>query len=121
MKIFSTRNMQLLKKSLDVYTKQHEAISKNVANANDPDYKRVDADFSKSLKAANERTLKVTNKRHIIDPKTPDRIFSKDGIGKVDISKEMGELAENQIRFDFASRALNRMYRSLNLSITGRN
>ncbi len=121
MKIFSTRNMQLLKKSLDVYTKQHEAISKNVANANDPDYKRVDADFSKSLKAANERTLKVTNKRHIADTKTPDRIFSKDGKGKVDISKEMGGLAENQIRFDFASRALNRMYRSLNLSITGRN
>ena len=38
MKIFNSKHIQLLKKSLDVYGKQHEAIAKNIANANNPDY-----------------------------------------------------------------------------------
>jgi len=38
MKIFNTQGLQLVKKSLNVYTKQHEAIAKNIANANNDDY-----------------------------------------------------------------------------------
>ena len=121
MKIFNTQNLQLMKKSLDVYGKQHEAIAKNIANANNDAYTRTDTDFSKVLKQDLDRTLKTTNAKHIQSSETPvprNPMVAKEA---VDVNKEMGELAENQIRYDFVARALNRAYRGLNTSITGRN
>jgi flagellar basal-body rod protein FlgB len=122
MKIFNTNSIQLLKKSLDVYSKQHEAIAKNIANANNDAYSRTDTDFSKVLQHDLDRNLKVTNKKHIQSSntpaqKSPSEMSKKE---KVDVNREMGELAENQIRYDFAARVLNRKYRSLSQSITGR-
>jgi len=38
----------------------------------------------------------------------------------VDVSKEMGQLAINQIRFDFSTNVLRRSYKGLNTSITGK-
>jgi len=38
----------------------------------------------------------------------------------VDISEEMGKLAENQIRYDFSTRVLQRAYRGIFAAITGR-
>jgi flagellar basal-body rod protein FlgB len=120
MKIFGTRHINLVKRSLDVYSRQHEALAKNIANANDPDYKRLKTDFSESLMTVQNQQLKTSNSRHIGNTETPERNDAKTGKGSVDISREMSELAENQIRFDFVSRVLNRTYRKLNSSITGR-
>ena len=121
MKIFNTPNIALLKKSLDVYTKQHEAIAKNIANANNSAYKPEKTDFSELLKNNMEHALKTTNPRHIAHTQEPERELDNNGAEKtVDISREMGELAENQIRYDFASRALNRTYRGLFGAITGK-
>ncbi len=121
MKIFNTENINLLKKSLDVYGKQHEAIAKNIANANNPEYKRADTDFSNTLKKNIERTLKTTDPRHIAEPKTPTGKGRDSGEEEIDLSREMGELAENQIRYDFSARMLQKTYQILNLSIKGRN
>lgn len=121
MKIFNTQQIDLVKKSLDVYQKQHEAIAKNIAHANDPDYKRVKSDFSSVLKSSLSSPMRVTNEKHIaqtLEPLRKSRDQEEDG--RVDVSADMGALAENQIKYEFASRALSRIYRSLNLSITGR-
>ena len=120
MKIFNTQSFQLLKKSLDVYSKQHEAIAKNIANANNNAYDRADTDFSKVLKQDLDRTLKVTDPKHIQSSVTPDPKNPLSKKEKVDVNREMGELAENQIRYDFSARVLNRKYRGLSQSITGR-
>ena len=40
--------------------------------------------------------------------------------GSVDITREMGLLAENQIKYEFATRALSRMYKGISTSITGK-
>lgn len=121
MKIFNTPNIALLKKSLDVYARQHEAIAKNIANANNPEYKPEKTDFSELLKNNMEHTLKTSNPRHIAHPQDQDGELDTNGSPKsVDISREMGELAENQIRYDFAARALNRTYRGLFGAITGK-
>lgn len=121
MKIFQTAKIQLIKKSLDVYERQHAAIAKNIANANTENYNRVKTDFSDVLKQDLDRTLKVTHPKHISESKTPDRMSGMGKDDKVDMSKEMGELAQNQIRYDFSARALAKAYRGLNLSIVGRN
>ncbi len=120
MKLFNTDNIHLLKKSLDLYAKEHSAIAKNIANANNPNYKRVNTDFSKVLRSNLERTLKTTDPRHISEPEIPERKNQNDAHSEVDISQEMGQLAENQIRYEFASKALNRTYRMLLSGITGR-
>jgi flagellar basal-body rod protein FlgB len=123
MKIFNSKNIQLLKKSLDVYEKQHEAIAKNIANANNAEYTRVKTDFSDVLKTNVQGKMRVTNSKHINQMSEPLRISAGNENStkeRVDMSKEMGELAENQIRFDFVSRTLARAYRALNMSITGR-
>jgi flagellar basal-body rod protein FlgB len=120
MKIFETPNLGLLKKSLDVYTTQHEAIAKNIANANNPNYQRANTDFSAVLKNNLNARLKADNPRHIAFPKPVQSKadeLSKDK--EVDITREMGLLAENQIRFEFSSKVLGMMYRQLSLSIKG--
>ncbi len=121
MKIFNTQNIVLLKKSLDVYSREHEAIAKNIANANNPDYKKEKTDFSELLSANMERKLKVSNPRHIANPEPvpPSDNRNSDGT-PVDISEEMGKLAENQIRYDFSTRVLQRAYRGIFAAITGR-
>lgn len=123
MKIFETKSLPLLKRALDVYTRQHEAISKNVANASNPDFKREKTDFSAELSNVTSAKLKATNERHIASPIYPEGPFGP-GNNKedesIDLSTEMGDLAINQVRYDFVARALRRMYNGLNMSITGR-
>jgi len=121
MKIFNTANITLLKKSLDVYARQHEAIAKNIANANNPQYKAEKTDFSELLQNNMKPALKTTNPRHIADPQEPEPALNNAASDEtVDISREMGRLAENQIRYDFASRVLSRTYRGLYGAITGK-
>jgi flagellar basal-body rod protein FlgB len=120
MKIFNTRYLNLTKKSLDVYSKQHEAIAKNIANANVPEYRRLKTDFSQSLKTVHGQSLRMSDSRHIGAAEQPERSDVEKDNKSVNISQEMSELAVNQIRFDFISRVLNRTYRKLNTSITGR-
>ncbi|APF18214.1 flagellar basal body rod protein FlgB [Caldithrix abyssi] len=122
MRIFELQNLNLLKKSLDVYTRQHEAIAKNIANANNPNYKRVNTDFSSELKARLEGVLKTEKAGHIAMPtQVHSKLSEKDAAQKeVDLTREMGALAENQIRFEFASKVLAGNYRLLSQSITGR-
>jgi flagellar basal-body rod protein FlgB len=121
MKIFELPNIQLLKKSLDVYSRQHEAIAQNIAHANDDSYKRVKTDFGSVLKNDLSRRLKTTDPRHIAEPVMPEPHGVPNHTAKVDMSQEMGELAVNQIKYDFAARNLTRAYQMLNTGITGRN
>ena len=121
--IFGSRHKSMVKNSVDVYNKQHKAIAKNIANVNDPFYKKVRTDFSAELKLAqlNNSTLKSSNEKHITTPHYKATLFPVEGgKGKVDITKEMADLAENQIRNEFATKRLARIFKGLELSIRGR-
>ncbi len=123
MKVFNTENISLIKRALDVYNRQHEAIAKNVAHANDKDYRAAKTDFSELLHTAGARTLKTSSEKHLPGSEAPSASsgFHRDGTGEpVDIPEEMGKLAENQIRYHFVTRALTHAYRKLNSSITGK-
>lgn len=121
-KIFESNQSTLLKKALNVYQKQHEAISKNVANASNRDYQRVNTDFSHELELAKKSRLQSTHQNHFrsgIDKSTNSHP-SVENTESVDLSEEMVNLAENQIKYEFTTRMLNRLYRGISTSITGR-
>ena len=122
-KILSSGQPQLLKKALDVYQKQHEAISKNVANASNDNYKRTNTDFTSELQQvqSSNAELKTTNPKHISSNDNSTSLLNEKKEGNtVDITREMGLLAENQIKYEFATRALSRMYKGISNSITGK-
>ncbi|RKY52805.1 MAG: flagellar basal body rod protein FlgB [Candidatus Neomarinimicrobiota bacterium] len=122
--LFNTKQEKLMEKALDVYVKQNKAIAQNVANAGNPDYKRINTDFSQVLKSASSQSkLKVTNKRHISSSGLIGNINfdeKRGGGGKVNITKEMADLAENQIRHELVTQTLNRYYNALKTSISGK-
>lgn len=121
--LFNTNHGHLLKKSLNVYTKQIRANSKNIANIDNPNYRRAKTNFSEELTSAQEKArLKVTNKKHILKPIYKNKIGDPGNLKKekVNLNKEMGELAENQIRYNFSSNSLRRYYAGLKKSISGR-
>tara|TARA_B100000029_G_scaffold396566_1_gene394643 strand:- start:186 stop:575 length:390 start_codon:yes stop_codon:yes gene_type:complete len=128
MKIINSKQNLILKRALDVYQKQHEAIAKNIKNVNKPDYKRINTDFSKDLTTASSellyenKHLKTTHERHLDEgppwvSNLPNQ--GEDGI-EVDLPLEMAAMSENQIKYEFTTRMLNRLYRGLSSSITGR-
>ena len=128
MKINSLKQNLILKRALDVYQNQHEAISKNIKNVNKPNYNRVNTDFSHDLTTATselqyqQKSLRTSHERHLDEgppweSKLPIR--GSDGT-EVDLPIEMAELAENQIKYEFTTRMLNRLYRGISTSITGR-
>ncbi len=121
MKLFASPKLAQFKKALDVYSRQHEAIAKNVAHAHDNSYKRVNTDFSAELQNLSSQKLRTTDSRHMGPAEKPASPELPGEDRKVDLNSEMGELAVNQIRFDFVSRVLAKAYRGLNASITGRN
>lgn len=124
-RLFQTKYSHLLKQALDVYGKKHNAIAQNVANANNPGYKRMNTDFSQVLKSANNQSnLKISSSKHI---RSSSSVGGKTGSGKnvggdkVDLTREMTELAETQIKYEFITRMLGRYYNGLSTSIVGRN
>lgn len=121
--LFNTKRAQFLKKALNVYLKRHKAIAQNVAQANDVNYKRVNTDFSRELKGAmGQSKIKVTNAKHIsqgrFDPVSREQGQQTDQ--SVDLTQEMTDLAENQIRYEFVTRMLRGYYSGLRQSISGR-
>ena len=123
MKLFQTQKSQLLKKALDVYSRQHNAIAKNVAHVNTPDFKRLATDFSAELRQAESKgRVRTTHAAHISQPLFEQRTESRTETeeNQVDLTREMAELAENQIRFDFSARILRRHFDGLSNAIAGR-
>lgn len=124
-KLFSSPYAESIKKAIQSQEKKHKAIAQNVAHASDPNYKRIETDFSHILNTEKKNsTLNTTHQKHISHLKeqsgqTRGSVASANN--EVDLSQEMMDLAENQIRYDFSTRVLNRYYNGISISITGRN
>ncbi len=123
-KLFTTKYSQLMNKALDVYARQHKAIAENVSNASDPNFQRVNTDFSKSLQQAENARLKKSDPRHLgalNDSQSSSLRPEELREGPIDLTREMVELAEMQIKHDLVTRTLSRYYRGISSAITGRN
>lgn len=121
--ILDTAYSLLLRRAMQVYDRQRSAIAQNISQVNNPDYSRVSTDFSKELqKAMGGGPLKTTNPRHIAAPTLDSEESApfKQEKTPVDLTREMTDLAENQIRTDFTLRSLRQYWDILRMGITGR-
>lgn len=126
-----------MNRALDAYALRQETIARNIANATTPNYRpekvRFEEEFAKvqGVVAKGSRTdgrhirigalteNEVQGERRDADVPKPEILFS--GKSHVNVDTEMADLAQNQIRFRFASRMLSRYFLGLQNSIRGTN
>lgn len=112
--LFSDKIPKLMKKSLDFISMRHLLITSNVSNVDTPGYKAHDINFQKQLKDAlgssGSLSMVATDHNHFgpgaktIANLSPEPFEEKDAArsdgNNVDMDKEMGKLAENQILYN---------------------
>jgi flagellar basal-body rod protein FlgB len=125
MRILESRTMKVLGAALDISSARHEAISRNVANANTPGYKANDVDFSETLRqsmslsgTSGSAGFKATRPGHFGSGSQAGQsmavVMSRDPAGlsmrvdgsSVDIDLEMAKMAENVILYNTVSHIL---------------
>lgn len=123
--------VKLLENLLNYCAIKNKVIANNIANIQTENYKREDVSFKNLLKENTDSILKTTNNKHLPAINTTqdsNPVFeivydeSKDntsGINNVNIEKEMAELAENTLRFKFASKKIGDYYRTIQNVIRG--
>ncbi|MGE5314483.1 MAG: flagellar basal body rod protein FlgB [Acidobacteriota bacterium] len=135
--LFSKTKIPLLHKALSVYASRQKVLAGNIANISTPGYRRQDVEFetrfNEALTLGGAVPLKgeTTQPDHIaINGTDPEQMQAHvvqsgdtdslaSGVNNVDIDLEMAELAQNQIRFKYASRLISDSFKTLRRSITG--
>jgi len=113
------KTIDLLSNMLDFRAERHKVISSNIANLDTPGYKPSSLDFKGNLDEIMNKNesleITTTNPRHIKSggEKGGDFQVSQSG-EKVEIDKEMAELAENNIMYNLDVEMLARKFRGLN-------
>ncbi|NLI15360.1 MAG: flagellar basal body rod protein FlgB [candidate division Zixibacteria bacterium] len=129
--VIEKSGIPLFKKLLHVATVSQKLTANNVANVSTPGYQSQSIDFKKEMQKAlhKERVpLSVTNPGHIPSTKKPAEVeiytdeseSNASGVNNVDIDKEMGSLAENQILFTFGAKMAMQKFTALKNVIRGR-
>ncbi len=124
-------SVKLLSNLLDYCTEKNRVIAKNISNLATEGYQRQDVIFKDVLNESSSSLLKASNNKHILSMQEPTSGSEKfeyvndestdmvSGINNVNIEKEMSELAENTLRFKFASKKVGSYYRTMQNVIKG--
>jgi flagellar basal-body rod protein FlgB len=112
-------SIQLLNKLLDASALRQRILANNLANADTPRFKRRDVEFremlAKAVDSADARELAIVQPKIIVDTAAPSR---PDG-NSVSVQRELGEMTENSLLYQFATRAVSRKYGTLRKAIKG--
>ncbi|MBI5807067.1 MAG: flagellar basal body rod protein FlgB [Ignavibacteriales bacterium] len=126
-----TSDVKLLQNLLDYYSEKNRVIAKNISNIGTENYKRQDVLFKEALNERTNSIIKTTSQKHLggvqnspvnnstfehVDDQSEDIVS---GENNVNIEREMSELAENTLRYKFASREVGDYYRNLQNVIKG--
>ena len=120
--------------SLDLRRQRTNVVTANIANAETPGYRAIGYDFEQQLQALSGTNepfpMKASNGKHFRNGHTeadgtiypdvflrPSESVSQDG-NTVDVDKEMGILAKNQILYQATVELLNRKVGVLRYAIT---
>lgn len=130
-----TEKLPLLNQALDAYTLRQQTIARNIANATTPNYKPEVVSFEEEFQQVKGVSSKgdTTNNMHIPfgtqssaevkgtvkDASVPKPQVLFAGESHVNVDKEMSELAQNQIRFRFASKMTGKVFQGLQTAIRG--
>ncbi|MFA7288881.1 MAG: flagellar basal body rod protein FlgB [Melioribacteraceae bacterium] len=114
--------IKLLENLLDYCAVKNKVISKNIANVGTENYRREEVEFKNLFESNLSSNLKTENSKHIGSANCSSEsgkfnvVLDKDseatsGINNVNIEDEMSQLAENTLRFKFASKKSGEYYR----------
>lgn len=115
---------------LDFSTQKQKVLSRNIANVGTEGYQREDVRFSEVLSENMTPILKKTRPEHLpqelgADPENRFEVTcdqSKDlasGMNNVDIDTEMAEMAENTLKYKFASKKMGDYFKLMQEVIKG--
>jgi flagellar basal-body rod protein FlgB len=125
MKIFG-QTIQLLETTLDRRVDSHRLISRNISNADTPNYRGTNLEFQKQLRTALEggvlpASMTRTHPDHIPvkEPKPFDKAEPQfKDTGPVHLDIEMSRLAENNLMFNAMVQLLNKKFSGLKAAIS---
>jgi len=134
--LFTKGRLPLMNRALDAYAMRQQTIATNMANATSPIYRpqrvKFEEEFEKQqtvlrgtrgddrhmpVGSLNDSEIKGEGEPSPVPE--PERLFS--GESHVNVDKEMSELAQNQIRFRFASRMTQKFFQGMQNAIRGSN
>jgi flagellar basal-body rod protein FlgB len=135
--LFDKTKIPLLHKALGVYSQRQKVIAGNIANIATPGYKRHDVEFethfNDALTLGGATPLAGVSTQpmhmaingsdpnqlqgHVVEPAETEKLAS--GVNNVDIDREMSEIAQNQIRFKYASRLIAQTFTQMRRAISG--
>jgi flagellar basal-body rod protein FlgB len=112
-------SIQLLNKLLDASALRQRVLADNLANVNTPRFKRKDVEFremlAKAVHSEDAKALSVVQPKIVVDTVSPSR---SDG-NNVSTQRELGEMTENSLLYQFATRAVGRKYDTIRKAIKG--
>ncbi len=102
---------------MDATTLRHRVLANNLANANTPGFLRKDVDFSSALsKAMGAGSDALRDTKFDV---TVDTEAAVNGTGNsVSLQKELGEMMQNSLLYDFATEMASRKMAGLRKAIT---
>lgn len=124
-------SIKLLQNLLDYCSVKNNVIAKNISNIGTENYKREDVVFKDMLDENVSSFLKTDNEKHLSSLQINNSNGSKyetiydnntemdSGVNNVNIEREMSELAENTLRFKFASKKVGEYFRNIQSVIKG--
>ncbi len=110
--------IEILGKLMDATALRQKVLSNNLANANTPGYVRKDVKFSAALADALDGGIEDIRKVRpevVVDNDAP----VDDRGNSVSLQKEMGEIAQNALLYDFAAEMTGQKFNLLRKAITG--
>ncbi|GIV61214.1 MAG: flagellar biosynthesis protein FlgB [Rhodothermaceae bacterium] len=108
-----TPKLKLLSKAMQAYTWRMQALAGNIANLDTPGYDRVTVTFEETLQDVRHQ---VPSLRDVTD--VEPRVSVEDGPPVLE--DELMDLADTQMRTQFATRALHEHFGMIRMGITGR-
>ncbi len=123
-------SIKTLTNLLDYCVEKNRVIAKNISNIGTENYRRQDVEFKEILNESSNSLIKTSSSKHISGlPETSsgnnyaykydENEEKTSGANNVNIEQEMSELAENTLRFKFASRKVGDYYRTMQKVIKG--
>jgi flagellar basal-body rod protein FlgB len=112
--------IQVLSKLLDATALRHRVLANNLANVDTPQFKRQDVTFrdafAKAIESSDGTKLADVQPKIVVDTVTPGR---PDG-NNVSTQRELGEMTENSLLYQFATKSINFRFTQLTKAIKGR-
>lgn len=119
MDILFSKTMNMLSGMLDYRSTRHKVIISNIANIDTEGFKPSDVSFKQALGRANSIQMATTAPGHIarkVGGAAPVEVITLEENVKID--KEMANLAENQLMYNFTVDMLSRKFKGINTVLT---